>query len=534
MKKLKYLMIVISFSLIGCDGLLDKSDPTATTFVEFFNDEEDLRRVTYSTYVDYFASGDRRLVHYMHEGKSDNAYSRIDSDHHQQVANGSLSSNSRLAEYYYTISMKHIGRLNTYIDNIDVPYVEDEDIRNRYQSVLEGLRVWHYFKLTDRFGDIPFLLDPADLDDARQPPVPKEEIVQTLLAMGDDIAERLPPEQTTSNAYMFHKQSFLGILMRHSLYNGFYEEVIDYAQEIINTGDYELHPNYGDLFQYTAHDSNNEFIKINDDDARGGRNTLSFRDLGPHFRTGNGQSYLVPTKSLVDSYWTLQGRSIDNDDVMGNSKENYELDPTLNRDPRYEASIMGHGDIFYGEVIDIYNPNNPMFHENTRASASGYWFRKYVSEDDAFRNGGSFEYGTLRYAEVLLSYAEAKIMLNEIDGVTKGYINDVRERAGLDMTEADVTLPYYDSYTQDDWIELIRNERRIEFAAEGLRYDDIIRWGIAEDVLNEPALGHTREVNGNIETLHIEDRSFAQHNYLWPFHQSSIKVEPELEQNSGY
>ncbi|MEX0928049.1 MAG: RagB/SusD family nutrient uptake outer membrane protein [Balneolales bacterium] len=534
MKKLRYLMIVISFSLVGCDSLLDKTDPTATTFVEFFNDEEDLRRVTYSSYLDVFAHPtDRRLVFYMHEGKSDNAYSRVDSDHHQQVANGRLNSNSALAEYYYTIRLKHIGRLNNYIASIDVPYVEDEAIRARYQSILEALRVWHYFKLTDRFGDVPFMLEPADLDDARQPPVPKEEIVQTLLAMADEIAERLPPEQTTSNAYMFHRNSWNGIVMRHALYNGLYEEVITYAQEIINSGDYELHPSYADLFQYTDHDSNNEFIKIIDRDAHS-RDTQSFNHLGPHFRTGNGQSYLVPTKSLVDSYWTLQGRRIDNDDVMGNTQQDYELNPNLNRDPRYEASIMGHGDTFYDETIDIYNANNPMFHENTRASSSGYWFRKYVSEDDAFRNGGSFEYGILRYAEVLLSYAEAKIMLNEIDDVTKGYINQIRERAGLDMTEADVTLPYYDSYTQEDWIDLIRNERRIEFAGEGLRYDDIIRWGIAEDVLNQPALGHTREVDGDTETLHIEDRSFSSHNYLWPFHQSSLKVEPALEQNPGY
>src|SRR5699024_11370199 len=96
----------------------------------------------------------------------------------------------------------------------------------------------------------------------------------------------------------------------------------------------------------------------------------------------------------------------------------------------------------------------------------------------------------------------------------------------LDMSEADVTSAKYSSYTQDQWIDLIRNERRIEFAAEGQRYNDILRWGIAEKVLNKPALGHTRKVNGQLETIHIEERSFEPNNYLWPFNESMLKLNP--------
>lgn len=144
------------------------------------------------------------------------------------------------------------------------------------------------------------------------------------------------------------------------------------------------------------------------------------------------------------------------------------------------------------------------------------------------------DFPLLRYAEVLLTYAEAKIMMNDVDDLAKSYINQIRERAGLDMSVADVTLPEYSAYTQEDWIELIRNERRVEFAAEGLRYDDIIRWRIADEVLNQPALGHTRQENGNLVSLKIEDRSFQPHNYLWPFHENSLKVEPGLTQNPGY
>lgn len=177
-----------------------------------------------------------------------------------------------------------------------------------------------------------------------------------------------------------------------------------------------------------------------------------------------------------------------------------------------------------------------MFYENQRASSSGYWFRKFVSEADAFKSGGkgNMEFAFLRYAEVLLTYAEAKIMQNQVDALAKSCINQIRERAGLDMTVADVTLPEYDSYTQQQWIDLIRNERRIELAGEGLRYNDLIRWRIAEQALNQPALGHTREVNGQLESLKIEDRSFKSNNYRWPFHENSLRVNPGLKQNPGY
>lgn len=532
MKKILGFTVIVAISLIGCEELLNKTDPTATTFVEFFNDEGDLQRVTYSTYLDVFTPRtDRRLLFYMKDGRSDNAYSRVSGDHHQIIANGNLNANSRLSEYYYTIHMKHIGRLNTYIANIDAPYVDNESVRDRYENILKGLRLWHYFEVTFRWGDTSFHLEPADLVDAVQPVTPKEEILEIIFPMAEGIAENLPEDEYNTDKYMFNRYSFKALTMRYALYNERYEMAARLAQEIINSGRYELYPDYKGLFQYSGHDNNNEFIIHQNLESVGSNRTYSFRDLAPHYRTGNGESYTVPLKSLVDSYWTLQGRRIDECPI--HTKEEYELNPNLNRDPRYQATIFGHGDQFVDDVIDVYNSDSPFFYEQQRASSSGYWFKKFVPEEDAFREG-NLTYGLLRYAEVLLSYAEAKIMMNDVDDLAKQAINMVRERGGLDMSEADVTLPHYSSFTQQDWIDLIRNERRVEFAGEGLRYDDIIRWKIAEDVLNKPALGHTREVNGQLESLHIEDRSFQPHQYLWPFHETSLKVEPTLEQNPGY
>lgn len=533
MRKLKiYFIAVLILGLTGCEKFLDKKDPTSTSFVEFFNDEDDLRRVTYSTYYDVFTHHtNRRTLFYMLDGRSDNGYARVEGDHHQIMANGNFNSNSRAAEYYYTMHLKHIGRLNTYIASINEPYVENEAIRTRYENILKALRVWHYFRLTFHWGDVPFYLEPADLNDALQPPTPKEKILDVIFPMAEEIANKLPQNEYVTNRYMFNQYSFKALIMRYALFNGRYELAARLAKEIMDSKRYTLYPKYGDMFQYEGAAANKEFIIRMNVESHSGSSNYSFRDLGPQFRTGAGQSYMVPLKSLVDSYWTLQGRPIDNCPL--HTKEEYELNPKLNRDPRYSASIMGNGDIFYGETINIYNQNSPMFYEKQRASKSGYWFKKFVSEKDAFRNG-NLEFPLLRYAEVLLTYAEAKIHLGDVDVLAKSCINQVRQRAGLDMTEANVTLPKYSTYTKAQWMELLQNERRIEFAAEGLRYYDIIRWKMAEDVLNQPALGHTRKINGKLVSLKIEDRSFLPHHYLWPFHESSLKVEPALKQNPGY
>lgn len=523
--------LILLFS--GCNDFLDKKDPTATSFEEFYNDEEDLRRVVYSSYLDVYGSGNNRAtLFFMDDGKSDNGYSRTDGDHHQRIANGNFNSNTEGFLYHYELAMKHLGRLNVFIDKADLPYVEDESIREKYRGVLEALRIWHYFRLTTRWGDVPFLLEPADLESAIQPATPQNEILDKLFSLSQEISARLPLEEYSTNKYMFNGNSLKALTMRYALFHGHYELAAKLAKEIMDSGKYQLHPVYGDLFQYAACSNNKEFIMHQDKDCAGTRN--AFRDLGPHFRTGAGESQMVPLKDLVDAYWTLQGNPIDKCPL--HSAEEYELNPRLNRDPRYAQSIMGHGDVFYGEVIDIYDENSPMFHEKERASRSGYWFRKFVADQDAFNSGGTttMEFGILRYAEVLLTYAEAKIMLNNVDDLAKECINQIRRRAGLDMSEADVTLPKFASYTQAQWIDLIRRERRIEFAAEGLRYDDIIRWKIAQEVLNKPALGHTRIVNGTKVSLKIEDRSFQSHNYLWPFHENSLKVEPGLIQNPGY
>src|SRR5690606_11173711 len=99
-----------------------------------------------------------------------------------------------------------------------------------------------------RWGNVPFVLEPADLETARQPATPKEEILKTLFPLADEIAAKLPPDEYTSDKYMFNRYSFKALTMRYALYNGRYELAAKLAKEIMDSKKYSLHSVYGDLF----------------------------------------------------------------------------------------------------------------------------------------------------------------------------------------------------------------------------------------------------------------------------------------------
>src|SRR5690606_3300659 len=172
------------------------------------------------------------------------------------IANGNMTSNSPLAIYYWALYNKHVGRINTYLANIDIPYVENESTRQKYKAILEGLRIWHYFRITELWANVPFVLEPVSLADATPPVTPKAEILDKLFTMSEDVAKRLPEDEGTTNAYMFNRYSFKTLVMRYALYNGRYELAARLAKEIMESGKYQLHPAYADLFNYKADKTN--------------------------------------------------------------------------------------------------------------------------------------------------------------------------------------------------------------------------------------------------------------------------------------
>ena len=203
-----------------------------------------------------------------------------------------------------------------------------------------------------------------------------------------------------------------------------------------------------------------------------------------------GWSAFVPIQSLVDAYETSSGLTIEE------AEKNGEYDPVhpyKNRDPRFYATVLYSGADWVNPngVYRIYNtldrtidgkPNKDNANDSRNASQSGYTCCKYMSPLTQYSdiNNTGLDFIVFRYAEVLLSKAEALIELNRDLDEACNLMDEVRKRAGMPMVDRNKYS------TQATLRELLRRERRVEFAFEGLRRSDIVRWGIAKEVLNGP------------------------------------------------
>jgi hypothetical protein len=163
----------------------------------------------------------------------------------------------------------------------------------------------------------------------------------------------------------------------------------------------------------------------------------------------------------------------------------------------------------------------------------GYNLKKWVdfSADGANPNTGSINMILIRYADILLMYAESKIELNELDDSVYDAINMVRERPT-------VMMPAITSgKSQAELREIIRDERAVELAFEGLRLFDMNRWQIGEDKIGIiEGLLYRNETSGEWETVTSGlTRSFRpERDYLWPIPQAEMEINDAITQNPNY
>ena len=171
-------------------------------------------------------------------------------------------------------------------------------------------------------------------------------------------------------------------------------------------------------------------------------------------------------------------------------------------------------------------PSNPWSHFNAgfkftwgrggnNNSKTGYNFKKLVDPDYVKEQfDGAQDFAIIRYAEVLLSYAEAQNELSGPDATVYAAINDIRDRAGMPAVNQALVN------TRETMRELIRNERRIELAAEGQRYADIRRWNIGKDVMKS-----TYDLTNSI----VQERVWQDRYQLMPYPQSALDHNENLK-----
>ncbi|MFT3705312.1 MAG: RagB/SusD family nutrient uptake outer membrane protein [Agriterribacter sp.] len=525
MKNKFIIILVLSVAFSSCNkDFLDRQPLTEYSETTLWTGENDAIAACNAAYSNF---EDGQWVVYMDDA-SDNAHDPYPWEGWQEFGNMQLlSPNNWSPKYNFTT----ITTCNWFLANIDKTPM-DETLLKRLKGEVRFIRAYQYFERAQLFGDFPLITKMLTTTEANEVErTPKADVVQFILNELDTIATYLPTTYDASNLGRITQGAAYALKARVELFNEKYADAAISAKKVMDLGVYSLFPNYQDMFRM-SNEHNSEIILDREYIESDPNLTIGLMVLAPESTPGGGWSSVNITQSLVDTYEMKNGKTID-DPTSG-----YDVDhPFVNRDPRLLQTIIIPGAEYAGIIFNPMDPNSLDYWPTY--NYTGYVGRKYIhyKEDYSDLYKAGLNIPLIRYAEVLLTYAEAKIEADDIDNTVYDAIDQVRSRAGLPAVDQ---AKYA---TQAQLRELVRRERRVELALEGLRWYDIQRWKIGNEVMNGPVYGlrlSSIDANGNVtytstEHAKVEDRVFdPSKNYLWPIPQGQMDLAKKLTQNPNY
>ena len=521
-RKIKVALLLIAFASCSEDFLnvIPKDQLTDELFWKTEKDANMALTGIYNNWESYFNILWWDLM-------TDNGYSQFPWDGVMVIGNGQANAANTGREYF---SYNQIRKCNNFLEKIDLIDM-DANKREIFKAEARFLRAYDYFRKVQFYGDVPLVVKTiADPSEAKLSKDPKSEVVSFILAELEEIAAVLPVQNMRESNGHITKGAALALKARLELYEKNYVAAMVDAKQVMEMNVYELFPDYSGLFLVDNEAQNKESIL-----------EISYvQNLYPngiwqHITPAKegGWSSLSAVQTLVDSYEMVDGKTID-DPASGYDAQK----PFINRDPRLDMTILYPGAWFNERYFNSLDRTSSDFHQNAAAPRSGYNVLKYLKivPSDLFFNGDA-NVMVIRLAEVLLIYAEAAIELNQIADDVYNAIDMVRQRAGMPK----VDRAEYNS--QAKLRELVRRERRVELAFEGLRYWDIKRWDIGQESLNGPLYGclegsvdaETGFVTWSDTRIKLEDKVFyPERNYLLPIPQAELDANPNVKQNTGY
>lgn len=479
------------------------------------------------------------------------------------IGGGYFTSDASQINSVWSAAYTGIGRTNYFLNNYQRATGVKEEIRERYAAEAYFYRAYNYWILTSLFGDVPLITSELNVEspDVFRGRDARKDVIDRITKDLEDHYKALP-EYVAAGSSEFGRVSqcaALALLSRIYLYNGRYEDAVSASERAMSSTYYKLyntgHPDvdYVNLFNYTGRASRNPANK---------ETLIAFvynYDLGESSRTShnlsrecwvpNDYARFTPTASMIECYLTKDGKIWD-----PNSATSYE-DVFKDRDPRMTQSILAPGTKWEGgESGDMLSTDKTVFtypkFDNSKdgcMSYTGYYMRKYV-EPSTVKDVGHDDNDIvlIRYAEVLLNYAEAKEQLGTLtqSDIDKT-INLLHDRVGM------VHLKLSEIPAGSDIRTEIRRERRVELFFEGHRYFDIIRWkqgeilgedllGVRKDYLDparlkEGIIGNLKwkTVNGKEYLVLESGRTFnPEKNYLLPVPFTQMQLNPQLAPNN--
>ncbi|MDD4227145.1 MAG: RagB/SusD family nutrient uptake outer membrane protein [Mariniphaga sp.] len=569
MKKLIYFTISI-FILASCSDFLEKYPMDSPSDKTFLANETEIEMAVVGCYTNLYTAWEGMPFYLAFEELSDNGWDRNTNDV-QKLSQGANDANSSFVRSVWSSCYSGISRCNYLINNlVDVEGVS-ADLIAQAKAEAQFLRAYYYSYLIDLYGDVPLILETITLGNAELPRNPKEEVLNQIFKDYDEAAAVLGKTNNPTSGRP-SSLSAMALKARTALYNEKWDVAIGAASEVMNYEGTEviLDPSFPNLFTYEGQNSKEILFSVQY--LFGYRVHPIFRLFGG--RNGGGHANKVPSYQLVDSYGCKDGLPIDKSPLYNPAK------PWDNRDPRlawtFALPSSGYSDwqnepgcIFQGfqyethrDSVKCWNyhrtPPSRVDNQdalNAYASFTGINWRKFVNDINyGDVNNCDNNIIVIRYAEVLLIYAEAKVKAGQVDASVYTALNKIRAR---------VNMPEIDEISADELFYAIARERRHELSGEGQRLSDIRRWKIAENVMNGFLLGRMQksypnkapvidkwgtpnyvvagipiasDVNDPNTSMRTVDKRVFNPNkdYLWPIPYIERQTNPSLTQNPNW
>ncbi len=551
MKKIVYILFVTVLTLGSCQkDFLERPPLDELVDETFFKNEEQLLLALNGCYA--YLKGKNTVDM---ENLGDNTLNSSQNDN-LRISTGNYNTDLGVLNSEWANAYDGIRRCNAFLENYQKAEGR-QTVKDAYASEVRFIRAYLYSYLTLFFGDVQLIkktlliTDPEVMGTRNK----KSEVVDFILTELQEASVNMPLTQTGTTLGRVTRGAALALKARLALYNQRYDVAEKAAKDVMDLGIYQLYTAgtpataYNDFFTYKGkikNSANKETIlaRIYSTEA------LAYHNMSREAQVPDQASRWNPTKSLVDAYLSSDGLPIEKSPLY---KETTYADVFNDRDPRMKQTILAPGAAWGGRqdgrnetsTANWGTYTTPKFISNKLGSVTitGYYFTKYVELSTVGLVGrDENDIHLIRFAEVLLTYAEAKLERGTLTQADIDLtINKLRDRVGMKrMIIAELALNGMDLRTE------IRRERRVELALEGQRYFDIIRWkqgsllaadvkGIKKSMATRPSDVSNLPADAQGYIIANSGRIFVSpKNDLWPISLTQTERNPNLGQNPGW
>lgn len=473
----KYSIPLLLLTLASCQNILDKEPLGILDAGSFFQTADDALQATNAAYEPLlFSSGNNNFYWAFAELPSDEAVTGGDGSRPGFTELDFFTYTPRTEELndFWKLNYQGITQCNTVIDK--VPAISmDEGLKNRIIGEATFLRAYYYFLLTQVYGDVPLLTKVTPPDELKIPAAPKTAVYAQIIADCDFAAAVLPVQYAASDVGRATKGAALALAAKTHLYQKNWNQVLEYVGKVKELNTYALVADYQDNFREDTQNNSESVWEIQHTNL----------ELG----VGNSLNQWWTSKKLTDGYGFAE--------VTQAYFDSFEPG-----DPRQKFTIASNNEPYFGAIY------------KNSFSSTKHSPRKYLQIDSTLTQiaDGDLNYTAIRYAEVLLWEAEALAELGRVSEA-EAPLEQVRARARAQATNPATALPMVTGLDQTAMIAAVRHERAVELGFEMHRFFDLVRWGLAVQLLPGFQAGKHE---------------------VFPIPQTELDLNSQLRQNPGY